>query len=239
MSETFDAYHQWLGIPPNEQPPNHYRLLGIAAFESDANVISNAADRQMAHLQTFKTGRYSALSQQLLTEVAAARICLLNATKKTEYDAALRKKQGSATQPQHPVARPVVHETIPFASSPAEHAAPSTPRPRPILREEDESESTRYLWAALVPVALLVFALIWWIFSPSQSPRRPTPEPPSVTKRSDKTSPSSTASHRESAGDEPSGKTEPAAQRKGVATAKTGARLHRDSRVSQVALPRS
>ena len=27
--DGFDPYRKWLGIPPQEQPPNHYRLLGI------------------------------------------------------------------------------------------------------------------------------------------------------------------------------------------------------------------
>ena len=38
MPESFDPYHRWLGIPPREQPPNHYRLLGIDLFEADADV---------------------------------------------------------------------------------------------------------------------------------------------------------------------------------------------------------
>ena len=29
MAANFDPYYKWLGIPPEEQPPNHYRLLGI------------------------------------------------------------------------------------------------------------------------------------------------------------------------------------------------------------------
>lgn len=77
MSETFDAYRKWLGILPTEQPPDHYRLLGIVRFEDDADTISNAADRQMAHVRTFQTGPHSALSQKLLNEIAAARVCLL------------------------------------------------------------------------------------------------------------------------------------------------------------------
>ncbi len=56
--ESFDAYRKWLGIPREEQPPNHYRLLGIGLFESDVDVISNAADRQMAHVRSFQTGRH-------------------------------------------------------------------------------------------------------------------------------------------------------------------------------------
>lgn len=62
MSETFDAYRKWLGISPTEQPPDHYRLLGVVRFEDDADTISNAADRQMAHVRTFQTGPHSALS---------------------------------------------------------------------------------------------------------------------------------------------------------------------------------
>jgi hypothetical protein len=29
MAGPFDPYHRWLGIPPQEQPPNHYRLLAL------------------------------------------------------------------------------------------------------------------------------------------------------------------------------------------------------------------
>jgi hypothetical protein len=44
MREDFDPYYLWLGIPPVDQPPDHYRLLGVTQFESDADVIRNAAD---------------------------------------------------------------------------------------------------------------------------------------------------------------------------------------------------
>jgi hypothetical protein len=96
MSGTFDPYHVWLGIPPAEQPPNHYRLLGIAVFESDLDVIDHAADRQMAHVRTFQAGRNGALSQQLLNELSSARLCLLNPAKKSVYDGELRSKLGTA-----------------------------------------------------------------------------------------------------------------------------------------------
>ena len=88
----FDSYHQLLGIPPAEQPPNHYRLLGIAPFEQDPDVISGAADKQMAHVRTFQTGKHSAESQTLLNELAAARIELLNPQKKAAYDQQLRQQ---------------------------------------------------------------------------------------------------------------------------------------------------
>lgn len=88
----FDAYHQWLGIPPKDQPPHHYRLLTIDLFEASGDVIANAADRQMAHVRTFQTGRHGQQSQQLLNELAAARICLLDPAKKADYDQRLKSK---------------------------------------------------------------------------------------------------------------------------------------------------
>lgn len=102
MSNTFDPYHTWLGIAPSEQPPNHYRLLGIALFEESRDVISNAADRQMAHIRTFQNGKHAAESQKLLNELSAARVTLLDPKKRAEYDAKLR----AAMYPPAPVAPP-------------------------------------------------------------------------------------------------------------------------------------
>src|SRR6185369_6618050 len=92
MSDPFDPYRKWLGIPPKDQPPNHYRLLGIAHFEDDPDVIENAATRQMAHVRTFQSGRHSALSQRILNELTAAKLCLLQVEKKAPYDEQLRAK---------------------------------------------------------------------------------------------------------------------------------------------------
>lgn len=86
----------WLGIPPEEQPPHHYRLLGIGLFESDPDVIQEAADRQMAHVQTHKLGRYGPVSQKLLNELATAKVCLLNPQRKAAYDAALQVRLAPA-----------------------------------------------------------------------------------------------------------------------------------------------
>ncbi len=90
--DTFDPYHKWLGISPKDQPPHHYRLLAIDLFESDAEVISAAADKQMAFIRSFQTGKNSQLSQKILNEISTARICLLNTAKKTEYDLKLRAR---------------------------------------------------------------------------------------------------------------------------------------------------
>src|SRR5687767_4646612 len=87
---SFDPYYKWLGIPPEEQPPNHYRLLGLSPFEGNRDAIDNAADRQMGHVRTFQAGPQGADSQRLLNEIAAARVVLLDVAKKRAYDEQLR-----------------------------------------------------------------------------------------------------------------------------------------------------
>ena len=121
MGQAFDPYHKWLGIPPEEQPANHYRLLGIQDFEEDPDVVQSAADQRMAHLRTYQTGRYADWSQRLLNEVAAAKICLLNPAKKAAYDEHLREtKQSQSPQVQPALDHPfdvVADEPRPRASS--------------------------------------------------------------------------------------------------------------------------
>jgi len=90
MDAAFDPYRKWLGIPRDEQPPHHYRLLGLRVLEEDLEVISHAADRQMLHVRGFQSGPHSQESQKLLNELAAARVCLLDPAKKASYDEQLR-----------------------------------------------------------------------------------------------------------------------------------------------------
>ena len=101
MSDQFDPYHKWLGIAPKDQPPHHYRLLGIDAFEDDRDVIDSAANRVMTYLKELATGDDAAHSQRIMNEVMQARICLLNRKRKAVYDAELREKL-SAKQPPPP-----------------------------------------------------------------------------------------------------------------------------------------
>ena len=92
MTTEFDPYHKWLGIPPCDQPPNHYRLLGIQLFESDHDVIETAAEKQMSYLQSVAIGPHTEESQSLLNEVAHVKVCLLNPVHKSEYDNSLQQE---------------------------------------------------------------------------------------------------------------------------------------------------
>ena len=126
MSEVFDPYHVWLGIPPQEQPANHYRLLTASLFEGNPDVIDNAADRQTAHLRNFQSGKYAKFAEQLLNEVAAARVCLLDPKKKAVYDEQLRARISarSASAIRRAVAAPPAETVSP-------HPAPFVSRVPP------------------------------------------------------------------------------------------------------------
>ena len=97
MAEPFDPYYVWLGIPPREQPANRYRLLSVPLFESNPDVIDNAADQRTAHLRTFQSSKNAQLAERLLNEVAAARVCLLDPKKRAAYDQKLRATSAAQT----------------------------------------------------------------------------------------------------------------------------------------------
>lgn len=100
----FDPYRKWLGILPKDQPPNHYRLLGVELFEDDLDVIEGAADRQMAFVRQYQSGEHASAAAKILNEVAAARLCLLKPATKVAYDKKLRQQQStvaSASEPEN------------------------------------------------------------------------------------------------------------------------------------------
>ena len=97
MSEPFDPYNRWLGILPEEQPPHHYRLLGVGLFESDAEVIDSVAARHMAYLQEITDGPHVKEAQRLLNELARARRCLLDPDKKAAYDEVWENDEGKSS----------------------------------------------------------------------------------------------------------------------------------------------
>lgn len=90
MSEEIDLYYEWLGIKPEDQPPNHYQLLGVDLFESDEAALARAADERMVYVRTFATGRHAKRSQGVLNEIAAAKLCLLDERRRGEYNTTLK-----------------------------------------------------------------------------------------------------------------------------------------------------
>lgn len=167
MSSDFDPYYLWLGIPPHEQPPNHYRLLGIAAFESNASVIDAAASRQSTYLHSVATGPQRQASQKLLTEIAAARRTLLNAESKHVYDAELKSRIESASPKAAapPVARPVA---VPIAV--AVPVATAAPVAAPVAAAVPVAAPVVPVAAPIVPVAVPVVAFAAPVAVPVAAP---------------------------------------------------------------------
>lgn len=187
-----DLYHKWLGIPPHEQPPNFYRLLGVAPFESDADVIANAADARMAHVKTFQTGAFSLVSQRLLNEIALAKISLLTPVKKAEYDRHLRLQIGSgicgaadgvspaAESDVYPLADPwQISFAEPRAAMEAFPGADSlrTPAPSAILRKKHSSET--YLYLGMVGATVGAVAVVLMLYYGGKQGENPLGEPTS------------------------------------------------------------
>ncbi len=165
MSEPFDPYHNWLGIQPKDQPPDHYRLLGIAPLEDAPNVIEASADRQTAHVWRYQSGEHGALSQKLLNRLAAAKLVLLDPAKKSEYD---RKLQAPQAKIAHPAPRPT-SRPMPVANPPP--GTGTTEGPAPVAEGVSQAamyrrrrKSAQQQWIAVtcggVGVAVLV-ALVY------------------------------------------------------------------------------
>jgi hypothetical protein len=171
-AENFDPYHKWLGIAPKDQPPSYYRLLGIDLFESDPDVIASATDQRMAHVRSFQTGKNAAISQRILNELAAAKVCLLDAGKKARYDAGLRRPQPAAVLPP-PVAgndsaAPAVMPGIAGESFDLEFPTVKS------SRKKKSSGPDAAVWVlGLVTVAAAAAVLTWmFVLNPREDKRR-------------------------------------------------------------------
>ena len=98
MAETFNPYHKWLGIPPVEMPADCYRLLGIARFEHDVEVIQAAADQRTTYLKTYQWGKYAQIARKT-AKTGCGRRQLPSRPRETRiYDHRLRTKPVASQQ---------------------------------------------------------------------------------------------------------------------------------------------
>lgn len=141
MSVDFDPLHKWLGIPPSEQPPHCYRLLGLEAFEDNLDVIENAADRQMAFLRGFQSGPHAAVAQEVIEQIQVARSWLLQPDRKAQYDAWLREQLRAATPPPLPDAEIAPPES-PLPSAAVSHPSVAPPSPPPSVSITPPAQET-------------------------------------------------------------------------------------------------
>jgi len=172
MDETFDPYRKWLGIAPEEQPAHHYRLLGLALFESDPDVISNAADARMAHVKRFQTGQHADMSQEILNRLAAAKVCLLRPDSKAEYDRHLQaslESQAQAVVSSPPRAVPVPPPAAPPIGADAPTVAPPPQvavKPSAAYRRRRRKTPWPAVWGIIVLLAILGLAALAMLARP-------------------------------------------------------------------------
>ncbi len=181
---NFDPYHQWLGIPPKHQPPNHYRLLGLELFESDHDVIDSAAMRQITHIRSFALGQYGDVSQSILNEIAESRLTLLRPEQKKVYDEKLRKMIGQDAANPSPDSTsirtgdagpsPVAEDTQdvrPFDAFTQSSFATEQPHiavQKKSVAGTSQKKKSSVSWALVISVAMggigLAIVLLWVVF---------------------------------------------------------------------------
>lgn len=101
-AEKNALYQEWLEIPEDRLPPNHYALLGLADFESDLERIESAAKSRSAYLHQIAAGPKRKIVQEMLGQVAIARRTLLSDESKSEYDDALRSSSETTSHSDSP-----------------------------------------------------------------------------------------------------------------------------------------
>ncbi len=87
--QSDQPYQQWLKIPAELCPPNHYVLLGVDEFCTDQDAIDAASKKRTAYLHQIAAGPNRKVIQRLLGEIAIARRTLLNAQSRQDYDTSL------------------------------------------------------------------------------------------------------------------------------------------------------
>lgn len=153
---TFDPYQAWLDIPPHEQPPTHYRLLGLSSFEGDNARVMEAADARMGKIRTYQLGPNGPISQKILNELSKARVTLLDEKRRAAYDAVLKSAAPAiSAEPQDgtQIAKPPQRPATANPAAPAPPAAApgsktSTGRTTTTNKAITQSQLTRAVAAA-------------------------------------------------------------------------------------------
>lgn len=171
-----DRYTQWLRIKPGDRPPDHYTLLGLERFCEDAAQIEKAAHEQLDKLDQYALSPDAAnraACQQMMNEVAQARVVLKDGAKREAYNRELSLRLGLPVAPLLEAAverKPMVLATTARAAV-AASVPSSTPRRDTEVKQPVEparvagatSQVPRWLLVmfgtSIVAVLVLVFLL--------------------------------------------------------------------------------
>jgi hypothetical protein len=124
---SYELICTWLGLPPGEWPPDHYRLLGL-----EPEVLDAARIEQQVHDRLEAVRRYQLLHPELVTEamnrLAQAYVCLTDPEARRAYDASRSgRPTGNGAQPVAVAPPPKRRSTMVPALPPPVPAAPEVP----------------------------------------------------------------------------------------------------------------
>ena len=148
----FDPYWEWLKIPPEQNPPNYYQLLGLPVLENDQAVIEQSVTALVNKLQRLSHGPHVDAAQKLLNEVARARLCLTQPEKKHVYDHRLRQQLSSKSSTSR---SPGISHTAVKAESMAETGRANRSAQPPLHSVADQKSRTIKLATATLGLLLL------------------------------------------------------------------------------------
>jgi hypothetical protein len=98
LADDFNPYGRWLALAL-DGPPNYYELLSLPPTETDDRQIIIAAEQAATKVRSFRPGPHARAWSQLLDEIQAARECLCDPARRSEYDAELVRGQTSHYTP--------------------------------------------------------------------------------------------------------------------------------------------
>src|SRR4051812_13144324 len=78
----------WLGLKPDEWPPDHYRLLGLQAGEGDTALIEQRIHERLDTVRCYQM-LHPDQATEAMNRLAQAFVCLTEPAAKKLYDASL------------------------------------------------------------------------------------------------------------------------------------------------------
>ncbi len=79
----------WLGLPAESWPPDHYTLLGLSRGESDLQIIEKKVHERMQRVRPYQLN-YPDQVTEALNRLAQAYSCLMDPSTRNAYDESIR-----------------------------------------------------------------------------------------------------------------------------------------------------
>ena len=164
MPESFDPYYRWLGIPPKDQPANHYRLLGIDLFESNPEVIRDGAGTADGTRADLPVGAAlcAVADDPQRTGRGAAKASLIDPERKTDTTPSFVRRDAAQPKPPPPSC------PAPDGAACASGAGKAVERRRFRPRQVDHADARRWLVVGGVGALAVVLVVAIWAATSSR-----------------------------------------------------------------------